>query len=88
MFAQISKEVLRFFTGPSRQGRDLDVHTWPVCPVLTDQEAFPTGTSTDIEPVPAWIWRVMGYHRQGRTLKSALLMMYIVNWTSIWTFVF
>ena len=27
MFAQISKEVLRFFTGPSRQGRDLDVHT-------------------------------------------------------------
>ena len=51
MFAQISKEVLRFFTGPSRQGRNLDVHTWPVCPVLTDQEAFPTGTSTDIEPV-------------------------------------
>ena len=86
MFAQISKEVLRFFTGPSRQGRHLDVHTWPVCPELTDQEAFPTGTSTDIEPVPTWILHIVGYYRQGR--KSALLMMYIVNWTSIWTFVF
>ena len=86
MFAQISKEVLRFLQAPAAKAVDLDVHTRPVCPVLTDQEAFPTGTSTDIEPVPTWIWHIVGYYRQGR--KSTLLMMYIVNWTSIWTFVF
>ena len=95
MFAQIPKEVLRFLTGPRRQGRGLDVQAWPVLSVLTDQEAFPTSTgiSIDIEPVAAWIWHIMAFLPAREKVSTAddvhcELNIYIYIYIYIETFVF